>query len=50
MRSITHDDFIYQLNESTFDDMINWNDLVLVCFYSQSAGNYAMLKSYLKGV
>lgn len=33
MEEIQIDDGVYDLTESTFDLMINWNDLVLVCFY-----------------
>jgi hypothetical protein len=33
MEEIRIDDGVYDLTESTFDLMINWNDLVLVCFY-----------------
>ena len=33
MEEILIDDGVYDLTESTFDLMINWNDLVLVCFY-----------------
>jgi len=33
MEEIRIDDGVYDLTESTFDLMINCNDLVLVCFY-----------------
>lgn len=36
MLEIAVNDGVYDLTESTFDLMINWNDLVLVCFYQGS--------------
>ena len=36
MQEISVDDGVYDLTEATFDTMINWNDIVLVCFYSGS--------------
>jgi hypothetical protein len=36
MEEITQNEGVYDLTESTFDLMINWNDLVLVCFYQGS--------------
>lgn len=36
MSEIKKDDGVYELNESNFDLMINWNNIVLVCFYSGS--------------
>lgn len=30
-------DGVWQLDESTFDTMINWNNIVLVCFYEANA-------------
>lgn len=36
LSEIKQDDGVYELNESNFDLMINWNNIVLVCFYSGS--------------
>jgi len=37
MDQIPQDAGIYLLSDSTFDLMIKWNDIVLVCFYADSA-------------
>lgn len=36
MSEIKYSDGVYDLVESNFDLMINWNDIVLVCFYQGS--------------
>lgn len=36
MAEINYNEGVYDLTEATFDLMINWNDLVLVCFWVDS--------------
>ena len=36
MAQIELDNGVYHLVESTFDLMINWNNIVMVCFYGGS--------------
>lgn len=37
MSEITETNGVYDLYDSTFDQMINWNEFVLVCFYEGHA-------------
>jgi hypothetical protein len=50
MQEIKVDDGVYDLTQATFDSMINWNDMVLVCFYQGSQGNYRLMHAYVRGV
>jgi hypothetical protein len=37
MAEINQDNGVYILTDSNFESMIQWNDIVLVCFYADSA-------------
>jgi hypothetical protein len=37
MAEIYQDNGVYILTDSNFESMIQWNDIVLVCFYADSA-------------
>ena len=36
MAEIYQDNGVYILNDNNFHQMIEWNDIVLVCFYADS--------------
>lgn len=50
MSTISLNKGVYDLVESTFDEMINWNPIVLVCFFDAVQGNYNLLHSYLRAI